>query len=150
MWRNTWYEYFYQNSHPSLALWEEKFKRKLRPILFFLSGTVFLDFLCYSSTNSIPTNGRHKALTENSFLDLKNLDKKRVYFEKNITRTPKVRSRNYWVSTIKKPNQMANRILNFEAGNGNWWGPRNHERKLLIGPEHTLHLINWLLIFIFR
>ena len=44
---------------------------------------------------------------------------------------------------IKKPNQMANRTLNFEAGNGNWWGPRNHERKLLIGPEHALHWIHW-------
>ena len=61
----------------------------------------------------------------------------------NIARTPQVRSRNYWVSAIKKPNQMANRTLNFEAGNGNWWGPRNHERKLLIGPEHTLHWIHW-------
>ena len=43
----------------------------------------------------------------------------------------------------QKPNQMAKRSLNFEAGNGNWWGPRNHERKLLIGPEHTLHWIHW-------
>ena len=58
-------------------------------------------------------------------------------------RTPDVRSRNYWVSVIKKTNQMANRTLNFETGNGNWWGPRNHERKLLIGPEHTLHWIHW-------
>ena len=23
------------------------------------------------------------------------------------------------------------------------WGPRNHERKLLIGPEHALHWIHW-------
>ena len=59
------------------------------------------------------------------------------------TRTPQVRSRNYWVSAIKKPNQMANRTLNFEAGNGNWWRPCNHERKLLIGPEHTFHWLHW-------
>ena len=26
-----------------------------------------------------------------------------------------------------KPN--GHRTLSFEAGNGNWWGPRNHERK---------------------
>ena len=38
---------------------------------------------------------------------------------------------------------MANRTLYFEAGNGNWWGPRSHERKLLIGPKHTLHWIHW-------
>ena len=37
---------------------------------------------------------------------------------------------------------MAN-TLNFEAGNGNWWRPCNYERKLLIGPEHTLHWIHW-------
>ena len=43
----------------------------------------------------------------------------------------------------KKPNQMADRTLSFEAGNGNWWGPRNHEKKLLIGPEHTLRWIHW-------
>ena len=49
-------------------------------------------------------------------------------------RTPQVRSR--------KPNQMANRTLNLEAGNGNWWGPRNYERKLLIGPEHIFHWLN--------
>ena len=58
-------------------------------------------------------------------------------------RTPVVPLRNYRISAIKKPNQMANRTLNFEAGNGNWWGPRNHERKLLIGPERTLHWIHW-------
>ena len=34
---------------------------------------------------------------------------------------------------------MANRTLNVEAGNGNWWRPCNNENKLLIGPEHTLH-----------
>ena len=31
---------------------------------------------------------------------------------------------------------MANRTLN-------WWIPCNHERKLLIGPEHALHWIHW-------
>ena len=36
-----------------------------------------------------------------------------------LTRTPQVRSRNYLVSAIKKTNQMANRTLNFEVGNGN-------------------------------
>ena len=36
---------------------------------------------------------------------------------------------------------MANRTLNFKVRNGNWWGPRYHERKLLIGPEPTLHWI---------
>ena len=56
------------------------------------------------------------------------------------SRTPEVRSRKYGISAIKKPNQMAN-TLNFEAGNGNWWRPCNYERKLLIGPEHTLHWI---------
>ena len=30
-----------------------------------------------------------------------------------------------------------------EAGNGNWWQPCNHERKLLIGPEHTFHWLHW-------
>ena len=40
-------------------------------------------------------------------------------------------------------NQMANRTLNFGVRNGNWWGPRYHERKLLIGPEPTLHWIHW-------
>ena len=49
----------------------------------------------------------------------------------------------YRVSAIKKTNQIANRPLHFEAGNGNLWGPRTHERKLLIGPEHTLHWIHW-------
>ena len=43
------------------------------------------------------------------------------------------------VSAITKTNQMANRTLNFEEGNGNWWRPFNHERELLIGPEHWLH-----------
>ena len=59
------------------------------------------------------------------------------------SRTPQIRSRNYWVATIKKPNQMANRTLNFEAGNGNWWRRCNHKRKLLIGSEHTFHWIHW-------
>ena len=57
-----------------------------------------------------------------------------------LTRTPEVLSRNYWVSAIK--NQMAKRTLNFRAGNGNWWRPCNHKRKLFIGPEHTLHWIH--------
>ena len=43
----------------------------------------------------------------------------------------------------QKQKQMANRTLNFEAGNWNWWLPCNYERKLLIGPEHTLHWIHW-------
>ena len=34
-------------------------------------------------------------------------------------------------------------IINFEAGNGNWWRPCNHERKLLIGPEHNFHWLHW-------
>ena len=29
-----------------------------------------------------------------------------------------------------------------ELWNGNWWRPCNYERKLLIGPEHTLHRIH--------
>ena len=37
---------------------------------------------------------------------------------------------NLWSFRYKKPNQMANRTLNFEAGNGNWWGPCKHENKL--------------------
>ena len=64
-------------------------------------------------------------------------------FLSQVARTPEVCSRNFWVSAIKKPNQMANKTLNFEAGNGKWWQPFNHERKLLIGPEHTLHWIHW-------
>ena len=53
-------------------------------------------------------------------------------------RTPVVPLRNYRISAIKKPNQMANRTLNFEAGNGNRWRRCNHKRKLLIaGSEHT-------------
>ena len=47
-------------------------------------------------------------------------------------RTPGAHSRNYWVSVIKKTNQMANGTLNFDPGNGNWWRLSNHERKLLI------------------
>ena len=47
-------------------------------------------------------------------------------------RTKGVHSRNYWVGT-----------LNYEAGNGNWWRLCNHERMLLIGPEHTFHWIHW-------
>ena len=58
-------------------------------------------------------------------------------------RTLEVCSRNYWVSAIKNSNQMANAILNFNAGNGNSWGPFNRERKLFIGREHTLHWIHW-------
>ena len=39
-----------------------------------------------------------------------------------MIRTPGFPSRKYWVSLIKKQNKkMANRTLNFEAGNGNWW-----------------------------
>ena len=44
--------------------------------------------------------------------------------------TPGVHSRNYWVSAIKKTNQIANRTLNVEAGNGNCWQPCHHEKKL--------------------
>ena len=58
-------------------------------------------------------------------------------------RTPVVPLRNYRISAIKRPNQMANRTLSFEAGNGNWWGRCNHKRKLLIGSEHTFHWIHW-------
>jgi hypothetical protein len=36
-----------------------------------------------------------------------------------MSRTPQVPSRNYRVSAIKKPNQMADGNLNSEAGNGN-------------------------------
>ena len=38
---------------------------------------------------------------------------------------------------------MANRTLNFEAGNGNWWRRCNHKRKVLIGSEHTFHWLHW-------
>ena len=38
---------------------------------------------------------------------------------------------------------MANRTLNFEAGNGNWWWRCNHKRKALIGSEHTFHWLHW-------
>ena len=38
---------------------------------------------------------------------------------------------------------MANGALNFGSGNGNWLRPCNHERKLLIGPEHTFHWLQW-------
>ena len=38
---------------------------------------------------------------------------------------------------------MEDRTLNSEAGNGNWWRPCNNENKLLIGPEHTLHWLQW-------
>ena len=41
-----------------------------------------------------------------------------------------------------KTNRMANRTLNFEAGNGSWWGLCSHETNLLIGPEPTLHWIH--------
>ena len=59
-------------------------------------------------------------------------------------KTPGVHSRKYWVSAIKKTNQMASRTLTFEEGNGNWWRPFNHERELLIGlsldyQENWLH-----------
>ena len=37
----------------------------------------------------------------------------------SFSRTPEAHSRNYRVSCIEKPNQMANRKLYFEAGNGN-------------------------------
>ena len=37
---------------------------------------------------------------------------------------------------------MTTRTLNFKAGNGNWWRPYNHKRKLLNGPEHTFHGIH--------
>ena len=47
-------------------------------------------------------------------------------------RTPGNPSRN------QKPNQMANRTLHFEAGDGIWWRPCNHERKLLISKEMWL------------
>ena len=40
---------------------------------------------------------------------------------------PGIPSRKYWVYVIKEPNQMVNRPLNFEAGNG------IYERKLFIG-----------------
>ena len=39
----------------------------------------------------------------------------------------------------QKTDQMATRSLNFEAGNGNWRQRDNHEKKLLIGPEHTFY-----------
>ena len=42
-----------------------------------------------------------------------------------------------------KSNQIANGTLNFGSGNGNWLRPSNHERKLLIGPEHTFHWLQW-------
>ena len=35
------------------------------------------------------------------------------------SRTPEVRSRKYWISAIKKPNQMANKTLKFEERNWN-------------------------------
>ena len=38
---------------------------------------------------------------------------------------------------------MANRTLNFEAGNGNWYRPSNHEGKLHITPEDTHYLLKW-------
>ena len=44
---------------------------------------------------------------------------------------------------FRKSNQMANGTLNFGLGNGNWLRPCNHERKLLIGPEHTFHWLQW-------
>ena len=59
-------------------------------------------------------------------------------------RTPEVRSRNYWVFATKKTNQMANRTLNFEAGNGNWWRPCNCEKKFLIDWSRTYSLLNTL------
>ena len=37
---------------------------------------------------------------------------------------------------------MNNRTLNFKEGNGNWWRSCNHERKLLIGPEHIFHWLH--------
>ena len=38
---------------------------------------------------------------------------------------------------------MANKTLNFGAGNGNWWRPCNYERKLFItGSEHTFHWLH--------
>ena len=59
------------------------------------------------------------------------------------TGTPEGRSRNYWVSLSKKTKEMANRSLNFEAANGNWWRPCNHERKLSLD---WIHWSNFLLI----
>ena len=38
---------------------------------------------------------------------------------------------------------MANRTLNFGAGNRNWWQWCNHKRKHLIGSEHTFHWLHW-------
>ena len=38
---------------------------------------------------------------------------------------------------------MANRTLNFEAGNGDWWGPCSHETNLLIGPGLTFIEYTW-------
>ena len=58
-------------------------------------------------------------------------------------RTPVVPLRNYRILAIRKPNQMANRTLNFEAGNGNWWRRCNHKRNVLIGSEHTFHWLHW-------
>ena len=75
---------------------------------------------------------------------VKKLNQENIYYrELELVRPPKVPSIYYWNYAIKKPNQMASRTLNFEAENGNWWGSPNHERKLLIGPEHTLHWIHW-------
>ena len=68
-------------------------------------------------------------------LYIQNLPVSGVDFTPKWPRTTKVPSRNYWKCIIK--NQMGNRTLNSEAGNGNWWQPCNHERKLLIGQEHT-------------
>ena len=41
------------------------------------------------------------------------------------------------------PTKCTIQISVFEGGNGYWWWPCNHERKLLIGPEHNFHWLHW-------
>ena len=109
-----------------------------QPFAHFLILLLFMSCLCLGFTEKRTHKKTHVAKHNNKRWKIKTVDGREKgkgddYQELDVNGE----------RLFHKDTRMATRTLNFKAGNGNWWRPYNHEKKLLIGPAHTFHWLHW-------